>query len=509
MDDENESSKSTGLKNSNLEEDKISNKIENSSVHNDDNGDDRVIDGSSGAESLRESKTEALISETLAHPNAESSVQIEIDGQSEFDSEFSPSYQLSEVPVEYELPSFGFSEKIKDRISVTKPGTLNAQARTEHQRRVPDAASSLELSSLSVAQSISSVPSATLAERRSAAAVNCSTGEVVKQSSDAQVLALVPVLKRPTRDGYNWRKYGQKQVKSPQGSRSYYRCTHSECCAKKIECSDHTNRVMEIIYRTQHNHDPPPRVNCPRESKSALLSSPTNGKSIIAHPSRNSIETVVSSLKENLQESLPIAETANQDSGGSDTDTEITIREEHRDEAGQKKRSRKSDTSCLDSVSKPGKKPKLVVHAACDVGISSDGYRWRKYGQKMVKGNPHPRNYYRCTSAGCPVRKHIERVVDTTSALTITYKGVHDHDMPVPKKHHGPPSAPLIAATAPASVTNMHANKPEPLQHQKSTTQWSVDKEGELTGEKLDGGGEKAMESARTLLSIGFEIKPC
>ncbi|CAL5407342.1 unnamed protein product [Camellia sinensis] len=26
-----------------------------------------------------------------------------------------------------------------------------------------------------------------------------------------------------------------------------------------------------------------------------------------------------------------------------------------------------------------------------DVGISGDGYRWRKYGQKMVKENPHPR----------------------------------------------------------------------------------------------------------------------
>lgn len=40
---------------------------------------------------------------------------------------------------------------------------------------------------------------------------------------------------------------------------------------------------------------------------------------------------------------------------------------------------------------KSGKKPKFVVHAAGDVGISGDGYRWRKYGQKMVKGNPHPR----------------------------------------------------------------------------------------------------------------------
>ncbi|KAF3628258.1 putative WRKY transcription factor 32 [Capsicum annuum] len=415
--------------------------------------------------------------------------------------------QLSEVPVEYEMPPFSLTKKIKDRISVTRPGTMNAQARTKHQQRVPDESSTLELSSTSVAQSISSVPSPTLAESRLSAVVNCGTGEVAKQSSDAKVQPLVPV-KTSNRDGYNWRKYGQKQVKSPQGTRSYYRCTHFECCAKKIECSGHTNRVMEIIYRSEHNHDPSPSVTCSRESKSAILSASTNGKSLIDHPNRNSNETVASSFKENLQESLPIAETANLDSGGSDTDTEIDIKEEHCDEPEQKKRSRKSDASCYESVSKPGKKPKLVVHAACDVGISSDGYRWRKYGQKMVKGNPHPRNYYRCSSAGCPVRKHIERAVDSTIALTITYKGVHDHDMPVPKRRHGPPSAPLIAAAAaPASITDM--KKPEPLQHQKSTTQWSVDKQGELTSEKLDLGGGKAMGSARTLLSIGFEIKPC
>uniref|UniRef100_A0A6N2MDR2 WRKY domain-containing protein n=1 Tax=Salix viminalis TaxID=40686 RepID=A0A6N2MDR2_SALVM len=65
------------------------------------------------------------------------------------------------------------------------------------------------------------------------------------------------------------------------------------------------------------------------------------------------------------------------------------------------------------------------------------------------------RNYYRCTSAGCPVRKHIETAVDNTNAVIITYKGVHDHDMPVPKKRHGPPSAPLVAAAAPAAMSNL------------------------------------------------------
>lgn len=119
------------------------------------------------------------------------------------------------------------------------------------------------------------------------------------------------------------------------------------------------------------------------------------------------------------------------------------------------------------------------------------------------------RNYYRCTSAGCPVRKQIETAIDNANAVIITYKGIHDHDMPVPKKRHGPPSARLIAAAAPASMSSAQLNKVNASQNGKASTQLSVDTGGELTGKAMELGGEKAMESARTLLSIGFEIKPC
>ncbi|XVE55838.1 hypothetical protein DITRI_Ditri03aG0189600 [Diplodiscus trichospermus] len=60
--------------------------------------------------------------------------------------------------------------------------------------------------------------------------------------------------------------------------------------------------------------------------------------------------------------------------------------------------------------------------------IPPDDFSWRKYGQKPIKGSPHPRGYYKCSSVrGCPARKHVERALDDPRLLIVTYEGDHNH----------------------------------------------------------------------------------
>lgn len=64
--------------------------------------------------------------------------------------------------------------------------------------------------------------------------------------------------------------------------------------------------------------------------------------------------------------------------------------------------------------------------------VSEDGYNWRKYGQKLVKGNVFVRSYYRCTHPSCMVKKQLERTHDGKITDTV-YFGQHDH--PKPQSH--------------------------------------------------------------------------
>lgn len=70
---------------------------------------------------------------------------------------------------------------------------------------------------------------------------------------------------------------------------------------------------------------------------------------------------------------------------------------------------------------------------------AEDGYNWRKYGQKYVKGSEYPRSYYKCTHPNCEMKRQIERCHDGQIA-GIIYKGHHDHPKP-PPNHRMPVGA--------------------------------------------------------------------
>ncbi|XP_047974130.1 probable WRKY transcription factor 50 [Salvia hispanica] len=77
-----------------------------------------------------------------------------------------------------------------------------------------------------------------------------------------------------------------------------------------------------------------------------------------------------------------------------------------------------------------GRGEKVAFKTKSEIEILNDGYKWRKYGKKMVKNSPNPRNYYKCSVEGCPVKKRVERDKEDRRYVVTTYEGIHNHEGP-------------------------------------------------------------------------------
>ncbi|CAH8358204.1 unnamed protein product [Eruca vesicaria subsp. sativa] len=237
--------------------------------------------------------------------------------------------------------------------------------------------------------------------------------------SDRQVKVPSYMVSRNSNDGYGWRKYGQKQVKKSENPRSYFKCTYPNCVSKKIVETASDGQITEIIYKGGHNHPKPEFTKRPSGSTSSSANARRmfNPSSVVSETHDQSESSSISFDYSDLEQKSFESEY-------------FEIDEEEEQPEIKRLKTEGGDEGMSVEVSRGVKEPKVVVQTLSDIDVLVDGFRWRKYGQKVVKGNTNPRNYYKCTYQGCGVRKQVERSAEDERAVLTTYEGRHNHDIP-------------------------------------------------------------------------------
>ncbi|KAL0237562.1 hypothetical protein PCE1_000956 [Barthelona sp. PCE] len=198
-------------------------------------------------------------------------------------------------------------------------------------------------------------------------------------------------------DGWHWRKYGQKFNKSNPFPTCYYKCAFPKCPAKKQVFKDSKTNKIVFVYRHQHNHRRPrvkQMVVSTTEQLRMEVEKNTYRDEVIygeKHVVNSVLSDIVQGIATNFSES--------------------------------KKRGRSVYPQQRFVVEIEPEKVNIVDHC-------NDGFSWKKYGQKTVKGSSVAKAYFRCAVPTCPAKKLVQMPASedsTNRSILVTYEHCHNH----------------------------------------------------------------------------------